>query len=185
MNRTLTTIALAVAFIASVAAANWAVTAIPPASLGWGIAIPGGVWFVAVTLTIRDLLHHLIGARWTAGLVVAGTVISWPLAGDNVAAAATIAFLASGLLDQLFYALTLRLNKPRWVAIAQSNAVGLVADSLIFVTLAQDTLRMWGFEPWKLIVGQIIGKAAVTAVAVWVIKRRDARHQPTPAVVAA
>ena len=177
------TLTLAAAYIATIAAANWAVGVIPPLPLALGIAIPGGVWFVAITLTLRDVLHHQLGGWKTAGLVLVGAAVSWPLSGD-VALAAAIAFVASGLLDQLFYWLTLKLNKPRWVAVARSNAIGLVADSIVFVTLAQDTLRMWGIDPWKLIVGQIIGKAVITAVVVWAIKRRDERVQlqPEPAV---
>lgn len=175
MTRIRATALWAAAYIGSIAAAGWAVTAIPALPLGSGVFIPAGVWFIAVTLTIRDLLHDRIGAWRTGVLIVIGGLITWPLAGPGLAAASFFANVTAELLDLCVYA-PLKKRGKRWVAIALSNTVGLVADSIVFIYLAQDVFRSYGLDPGKLLIGQIIGKAAVTAVAVVVIRRRDARH---------
>ncbi|MCG5460828.1 hypothetical protein MED01_004254 [Micromonospora sp. MED01] len=183
------TATLATAYIATIVAANWAVTHITALPLGYGVVIPAGVWFVAITLTIRDQLHDRLGYWLTGGLVVVGALLSWPLSSPGVARAAVFAFIASQLLvDQSLYAwLRKRFPDARWVAIAGSNGGGIIADSIVFIYFAQEALRQFGLDPSKALVGQIIGKLAVTLVVAYIIKRRDARRpalQPATAVAA-
>jgi uncharacterized PurR-regulated membrane protein YhhQ (DUF165 family) len=82
-----------------------------------------------------------------------------------------VAFLLSELAD---YAVYTPLREKNWLsAVALSNTVGLVVDSVIFLSLAFGSLE---FLP-----GQVVGKAWMTGAAVvllwmvrsWVFKRRS------------
>lgn len=182
----LPTITLLAAYIAVVVAANWAVAAFSPLPLGPWILIPHGVWFVALELTIRDYLHDRVGGWWAVPAVVLGALLSLPLAGANVAGAATAAFLASPLVDGAVYALV-RKRVPHWAAILLSNAVGLVVDTVVFIGLAAPFFRSIGLNPLPVFVGQLVGKGAVTLVVVGVVwyveRRRRAAAPPDLAVL--
>jgi uncharacterized PurR-regulated membrane protein YhhQ (DUF165 family) len=83
--------------------------------------------------------------------------------------ASGVAFLLSELAD---YAVYTPLRERNWLgAVALSNTVGLVLDSVIFLSLAFGSLT---FLP-----GQIVGKAWMTAAAVvvlWLVRNRFLRR---------
>lgn len=161
------TAALAAAYIATIVAANWAVTTYGAIPVGLGLLAPAGVLFAGLAFTLRDLLHEAAGWAWTMAAIVVGTAVSVAVAGPGLALAAGAAFLASELADLAVYT---PLRRRRWLlAVAASNAVGLVVDSALFLTLAFGSLT---YLP-----GQIVGKTWMTLAALIVLTAIRARRR--------
>lgn len=166
MNKTTAT--LAGLYLASVAAAAYAITHVgaqpfpggPHTLPVWpGIAAPSGVYVVGLTLVIRDLLQHRITKSTMLGLIVAGAVLS-AIFSPAVAVASFLAFAVSEAVDYGVYSLT----EPRYGQIAGvlcSNAVSIVVDSVIFLAVAFGSLAY--------VEGQVIGKAWATLAALVVL----------------
>lgn len=156
---------LALAYVGTIVAATWAVATFGPIPVGFGLVAPAGVLFAGLAFTLRDLLHDAAGWRWTVAAIFAGTVASYAISGP-LALAAGAAFLISELADLAVYA---PLRKRQWIAaVTLSNTVGLVLDSVIFLSLAFGSLA---FLP-----GQIWGKSAVTLATVLVLTVVRARR---------
>lgn len=173
---TKTTAALLVAYLGSIVAAAYAVTHIgtqyvpagPYVVPVWpGIEAPSGVYLVGLTLVLRDLLQRHVSKPVMFALIVVGAGLS-ALISPAVALASGLAFLVSETLDFGVFSLV----EPRWglvPGVVASNAVSIVADSLVFLAVAFGSLAF--------IEGQIIGKAIATLVAVAVLllmRRREA-----------
>jgi uncharacterized PurR-regulated membrane protein YhhQ (DUF165 family) len=160
------TIALAAAYIATIVAANWAVTTYGVIPVGLGLLAPAGVLFAGLAFTLRDLLHEAAGWAWTVAAIVVGTAVSVAVAGPGLALAAGAAFLASELADLAAYA---PLRRRRWLtAVAASNVVGLAVDSALFLWLAFGSLAFF----W----GQVVGKTWMTLAALLVLAAIRARR---------
>ncbi|WP_436499517.1 VUT family protein [Actinokineospora sp. HUAS TT18] len=144
-------VATMVGYLLSVVAANVASVHYPPLALA-GLLVPAGTLFAGASLTARDLLHDALGPRGVAAGIAAGAALSAALATPRIAIASVVAFTVSELLDALVYARLRR--RSQLGAVAASNAVGLVVDSILFVPLA--------FGSAAAIPGQIVGKAAAT-----------------------
>jgi hypothetical protein len=156
MNRLLIRLALGAGYLGTIVAANWAVARFGTVAVGLGLVAPAGVYFAGLAFTLRDLLHELVGWRAVFAVIAAGAALSFWVATPSLALASAAAFGLSELADLLVYA---PLRQRRWlVAVALSNVVGLLADSVLFLTLAFGSLT---FLP-----GQVIGKAWMTALAV-------------------
>lgn len=161
-----------VAYIATIFAANWAITTFGLVPVGFGLLAPAGVYFAGLAFTFRDLTQDSLGRRWTYGAILIGAGLSGFLSGP-LALASGVAFLVSETLDLLVYT---PLRARRWLtAVAASNVVGLAVDSALFLWLA--------FGSLDFLLGQIVGKAWVTALAVFVLwgwralsERRDYAH---------
>ena len=151
---------------ANVAIARWGIVPV-----GFGLMAPAGVYFAGLAFTLRDLTHDMLGRRAVLAAVLAGTILSYAIA-PVFAIASAVAFLVSELCDFAVYA---PLRRRHWLgAVALSNTVGLVADSLLFLWLAFGSLAY--------IEGQLVGKVWMTALAVvllWGLRdlslRRSAR----------
>lgn len=160
-----------VAYALVILAANWAIGALGPVPVGFGLVAPAGVYFAGLAVTLRDLVQESLGRRWTVAAIVAGAVLS-ALLSPQLALASGAAFLLSELAD---FAVYTPLRDRSWLgAVAASNVVGLVVDSALFLWLAFGDLA---FLP-----GQIVGKAWVTVLAVAVLalwRRRPARAAST------
>lgn len=158
-----------VLFIATIFLANWAIVTYGLVPVGPGLIAPAGVYFAGLAFTFRDLAQDRLGRGWIVAAIVAGAVLSG-LVSEKFALASGIAFLISELLDFAVYS---PLRQRNWLgAVAASNMVGLVADSVIFLWLAFDSLQ---YLP-----GQVVGKTWMTLLAVavlWLLRRRLA---PTP-----
>ena len=157
--------ALAAAYIGSILAATWAVDAIGVVPVGFGFMAPAAVYFVGLTLVLRDLLQRRVGKPATFALIGVGAALS-ALISPALALASGLAFLVSESVDFGVFTLAERFGFLR--AVVASNAVALVVDSLIFLSLAFGSLA---FLP-----GQIIGKAVATLVAVlvlWAVRSRQ------------
>lgn len=151
-------------FIATVVAANWAITTFGLVPVGFGLIAPAGVYFAGLAFTLRDLVQDQLGRGWVVGCIVAGALLS-ALLSPKFALASGIAFLLSELAD---FAVYTPLRERHWLgAVAASNVVGLVVDSAVFLLLA--------FGSLVYLPGQLVGKAWVTLLAVallWAWRRR-------------
>lgn len=163
---------LAVAYIVSVVAGVWAVgdpkdpTLVPVAP---GMMAPVAVYFVGLTLVIRDLLHRRLSGQARKpvlfALIATGATIS-AVFSPAIAVASAAAFALSETVDYIVFALTERFGFLR--AVVTSNAVSLIVDSVVFLSIAFE--GGLAFLP-----GQILGKALATLAAVlvlWVIRSR-------------
>lgn len=146
------------AYIATIFAANWAIGAFGVVSVGFGLMAPAAVYFVGLAFTFRDLAHESLGRRPVIAAILVGAALS-AFVSQSLALASGVAFLVSELADLSVYE---PLRKRGWVlAVAASNAVGLVIDSAIFLGIA--------FGSYEFLVGQIVGKAWMTVLAVVVL----------------
>lgn len=164
--RTLTAVGLTTAYIATIPAANWAVAHYGAVPVGFGLAAPAGVYAVGVALVLRDLAREAAGRAAVVAAIAVGALLSWLLASPALALASAAAFAVSETLDFAVYE-PLR-KRGLATAVLASNAVGLAADSLIFLWLAFHSLQ---FLP-----GQLLGKAWMTLAAVAVIAAIQARR---------
>lgn len=156
---TLTGAGFLAAYIATIPAANLAVTHFGAVPVGFGYGAPAGVYFVGLALVLRDLAREAAGRAAVLAAIVVGAVLSWWLADPALAVASAAAFLVAETMDFAVYEPLRR--RGLLVAMLASNAVGLLADSLIFLRLAFGSLE---FLP-----GQVLGKAWMTLAAVAVI----------------
>jgi uncharacterized PurR-regulated membrane protein YhhQ (DUF165 family) len=145
-----------------------AITYIGLVPVGFGLLAPAGVYFVGVSFTARDIVQDQLGRRMTILAIVIGAALS-ALLSPSLALASGTAFLVSESLDMLVYT---PLRHRHWLgAVALSNTVGLIADSIIFLQLA--------FNSQEFFLGQVVGKAWMTAVfviAVWAFRRYRGRR---------
>ena len=155
-----------VGFIATIFAANWLIEHVGIVSVGFGLMAPAGVYMVGLAFTLRDILQRTLGAKWAIAAIVIGAALSY-LVSPAFALASGAAFLLSELADLAVYT---PLQKRSWLgAVALSNTVGLVVDSMLFLAIA--------FGSQEFLAGQVVGKAWMTALAVacLVTVRRVAR----------
>ncbi|GAA0957236.1 VUT family protein [Streptomyces rhizosphaericus] len=157
-------IATLVAYIATVPAANLAVTHFGAIPVGFGRAAPAGVYMVGLALVLRDLARESAGRGAVLAAIAVGTILSYFLADPALAAASAVAFALAETMDFAVYE-PLR-KRGLLIAMLASNAVGLLADSLLFLKLA--------FGSFAYLPGQILGKAwmTVAALAVLALLRR-------------
>ena len=148
------------AFVATVAGANWALANFGIVNIGLGLTAPAGVYFAGIAFTLRDLLHERGGRVWILSAILTGAALSGLLEdAQRFALASGTAFLISELADWTVYS---PLRRRGWIlAVSSSNIVGLLVDSVLFLSLAFGSLQF--------IQGQIIGKAYMTLLAIVVM----------------
>lgn len=154
--RLITATGLLAAYIATIPAANLAVQHFGAVPVGFGLVAPAGVYAVGVALVLRDLAREAAGRAAVVAAIAAGAVLSWLLATPALALASAAAFAVSESLDFAVYE-PLR-KRGLIAAMAASNAVGLAADSLVFLWLAFGSLTYLS--------GQLVGKAWMTLAAI-------------------
>jgi len=146
----------AAAYLSTIAAANWAINQYGAVPVGFGLIAPAGVFFAGLAFTLRDLLHETGGRTWVLAAIAAGAALSFAVANPTIAIASGAAFAVSELADWAIYE---PLRRRRWLlAVAASNTVGIIVDSLLFLTIAFGSLA---FLP-----GQLVGKTWMTLLAV-------------------
>lgn len=176
-----------VGFIGSIWIANWLVThwgtvrfgdgpwLIPvwPGSLtptGNPIYAPSGVLAIGVGFTLRDLVQRRLGIKIAVLAIVAGALLSATL-DPSLALATGVAFLLAETFDLVVYT---PLQRRHLIgAVVASNLVGIVVDSIVFLTIA--------FGSLSLLQGQVIGKAWMTLLAipvVYAIREWDRKRVP-------
>jgi queuosine precursor transporter len=176
--------AVLLGYVATIFAANWFVAHIGAQTtpdgphtipVGFGFRAPSGVLWVGLAFTLRDLVQTWLGRSWVVMAIIAGALLSY-LVAPAFAAASGVAFLVSEGLDFAVY--TPLAERGRWLlAVAASNTVGTVVDSLLFLVIAFGSIQ---FRQ-----GQVIGKLWMTLAALvvlWPLRQR--RAYPTPRTAA-
>jgi uncharacterized PurR-regulated membrane protein YhhQ (DUF165 family) len=158
-RRTATAAMTLAAYIATIPASNLLVERVGEVSVGLGYMAPAGVYTVGLALVLRDLAREAAGRAAVLAAIAVGAVLSWLLATPALAVASAAAFAVAELMDFTVYEPLRR--RGLITAMLASNAVGLLADSLIFLSLA--------FGSFAFLPGQILGKAWMTLAAVAVI----------------
>jgi uncharacterized PurR-regulated membrane protein YhhQ (DUF165 family) len=156
------------AYIATIPAANLLIEHVGQLPVGFGYLAPAGVYLAGLALVLRDVAREAASRAAVVAAIVVGAALSWWLADPALAVASAVAFAVAESLDYAVYEPLRQRGMP--VAMLASNAVGLLADSLIFLWLAFGSLA---YLP-----GQLLGKAWMTLAAVAVIaviQRRRAR----------
>lgn len=160
-------------FVGTVLLANWLIQnvgyycypcVIP---IGFGLYAPSGVLAIGLGFTLRDLVQNNLGLKWTILGIIFGAILSAYL-NPYLALASCVAFLFSEGLDLLVY--TPLRNKNLIGAVFASNVVGIIADSLIFLYIAQISMQ---YLP-----GQIVGKMWMTILilpVIWYINKKRTR----------
>jgi len=177
-------------FIASIWFANWLIThwgtvkypdspwLIPVWPAGWTMSgqtiyAPSGVLAIGAAFTLRDMVQRRLGVEWTIVAILIGAALSALLAPSLALASGTAVLLAEGL-DLFVYTPLQRRNLV--VAVVASNTVGVIVDSVVFLSLAFGSLH--------LLEGQIIGKLWMTVLAmpiVLALRSWDRRRGMMPA----
>jgi uncharacterized PurR-regulated membrane protein YhhQ (DUF165 family) len=167
------------AFLACIPLANWMIFHVgtvcaPPdpclLPVAPGLMAPSGVAAIGFALVLRDIVQRCLGIAWGLGAVFAGTLGSLVLADPRVVAASALAFLFSELADFAVYTPLQRRSLVR--AVLASSAVGLVVDSMVFLSVA--------FGSFDFLAGQIVGKAWAVLVSIPLV-RLARRLAPAPA----
>jgi uncharacterized PurR-regulated membrane protein YhhQ (DUF165 family) len=174
-------IALIVAFVATIPAANWLIgnvgtVCIPNGPclipVGFGLMAPSGVLLIGLALVLRDAVHRQLGVAWSFGAIAVGGTVSFFVSPPALAVASAAAFLLSETLDLMVYA---PLAKRRLaLAVLASGVIGAFADSALFLWLA--------FGRTDFLSGQLLGKlyASVVAFGLIAIMRAGATLAPAP-----
>lgn len=148
MIRRLAALAAALAFITLVVASNW-LTAEYGLVAGW---VTAGTFTAGLVLAARDAVRETAGVWAALGCVAAGAGLSVVMSSPALALASGIAFALSEIADTTVHE-PLR-SRGRMRALAWSNLVGSVVDSLLFLAIA-------GFPIWPAVAGQVAVKWAM------------------------
>lgn len=166
-------LAAAVAYLSCIVVANWLVNTYGVVPVGFGLSAPAGVYAVGVAFTLRDITQRLLGLPATLVAIVIGIGLSCAVS-PRLALASGVAFGVSELVDLSIYT---PLNRDRFVlAVVASNVVGAAVDSILFLWIAFGSLGFFR--------GQMVGKLAMTALAVpivWRVRRALPVHAVHPA----
>jgi queuosine precursor transporter len=151
-------VAAAVAFVATVFAANWAINRFGIVSVGFGLHAPAAVYFAGLAFSLRDFVQRTLNKTVVVVAIVVGAICS-AFVSPHLAFASGTAFLVSELCDFAVYTPLAR-RRPISAVVA-SNTVGAVVDSLIFLSMAFGSLALF----W----GQVVGKSWVTLATVAIL----------------
>ena len=148
----------ALAFVATVVAANYVTTNYGMVPIGFGLMATAGTYLAGLAFVLRDAVHDTIGRRWSVLLVLAGAAVSYAISDPFIALASGLAFLVSEMVDLGVY---LPLRKRGYIRAAiASNMAGAVVDTFLFLYVA-------GFGVTaQSVTGQIVGKAVATVLVV-------------------
>jgi len=142
MKRTALAAASSAAFIGLVVASNW-LTARYGLIAGF---VTAGTFTAGLVLAARDAVREAAGVWASLGCVAVGAALSAFMSTPALALASGVAFALSEVADTLVYEPLRRRSRTR--ALAWSNLVGSVVDSLLFLTIA-------GFPVWPAVLGQV------------------------------
>lgn len=157
MNRLLAPV-VAVALLGSVLLANLLTTYYGLVPAGFGLMVTAGTYAAGLSLGLRDALHTTGGVRWVLAAIAGGIVLSALLGDGRIALASAVAFGVAEMADLAVYT---PLRRRNWrVAVAASNAVGALVDTLLFLSIAGFPITA------ELVGGQLLVKAVwCTALA--------------------
>jgi uncharacterized PurR-regulated membrane protein YhhQ (DUF165 family) len=124
----------AAALLATVVLANITTSRFGLIPAGFGLLVPAGTYAAGAALAVRDWLDRVGGLRWVLPTLTAGCVLSAVLATPALAVASAAAFALSELADLAGWRALRR--RSLVAAVAVSNAVGAVVDTLVFLPLS-------------------------------------------------
>jgi len=133
-----------------------------------GMSAPSGVLAIGAALVLRDLVQRRLGVKWAVGAILVGALLSGLVAAPALVLASTVAFLLSETADLAVF--TPLQRRGLVLAVVASGVVGIVVDSLLFLSLA--------FGNLDFLSGQVIGKAWALLAAlplVYLLRLRDRR----------
>lgn len=150
----------ALGLLVCVIAANFVTTRYGLVPVGFGLMATAGTYLAGLTFVLRDLLQDALGNKWVLGLIAVGAALSFLLADPFIAAASAVAFLLAEVTD---FAVYTPLRKRGYIrAAVASNVVGAFIDTVAFLSIA-------GFAIKDALPGQMVGKLAMTALAVLLV----------------
>ncbi len=114
--------------------------------------VMAGTFTAGMSLAARDVVRETAGLWAAVGCVVIGASLSFVLSGPALAVASGSAFLLAELADTAVYEPLRRAGRLRAVAVSQ--VVGAVVDSVVFLWLA-------GFPLWPAAGTQTVVKTVV------------------------
>lgn len=137
----------AVLYILTIPAANMVLHRYGVVRVGFGKVAPAAVFLAGPALVLRDLVQWALGRKEALVALALGVALSFALADPGVALASAVAFGVSEIADMGVFSKF----SPKWVrAVFLGGVVGLVLDSLLFLSIAFGSLDFFG--------GQVIGK---------------------------
>ncbi len=170
-------------FAASIPLANWMIGNLgtfcvpdgPCVIPVWpGVSAPSGVLAVGAALVLRDLVQRRLGVKWALAAIVVGAALSGLVAAPALVVASIAAFALSETADLAVF--TPLQRRGLVLAVAASGVVGILVDSVLFLSLAFGSLDFF----W----GQVIGKGWSLLAALPLIhlfRLRDRRLGLAPA----
>jgi hypothetical protein len=150
--------AVALTLLGSVLLANLVTTYYGLVPAGFGLMVTAGTYAAGLSLGLRDALQTTGGIRWVLAAIAGGIILSALLGNGRIAFASAIAFGVAEMADLAVYT---PLRRRNWrTAVAASNAVGAVIDTLLFLSIAGFPITA------ELVGGQLLVKAVwMTALA--------------------
>lgn len=149
--------------LGSIILANWVTTDYGFIPVGFGFEATAGTIFAGFALAARDAIQDTWGRRAVLVVILIGTALSFALSAPAIAVASAVAFLLAELLNFAVYTPIrerAKFGDKRWgVAVAASNAVGAVTDTVVFLGIAFGAAAIMPALP-----GQLVGKTYATVV---------------------
>jgi len=135
-----------------------------------GLMAPSGVLMIGAALVLRDIVQRTLGIPWALAAIAIGAFLSLAIAPPALVLASGAAFLISELADFAVY--TPLQRRRLLLAVIASSLVGLVVDSVVFLSLA--------FGSLDYLAGQVVGKTWAVLIAFPLVRLvRRVTPQPT------
>jgi hypothetical protein len=167
MDRAATAAAVA-AYVGSIAAANWMTSTWGLVPIGFGLAVTAGTFAAGAALVLRDWVDRQAGRIGVLLAILAGTALTYLLAGPALALASGTAFIVSEMVDWGVFARVKR--KSLAGAVLLSSVVAAPVDTVLFLWIA-------GFPvTWQAVLGQFLVKTAMAGIAAAAITAAGERH---------
>lgn len=152
----------ATTYIASITLANYLTAHYGFIPVGFGLTATAGTIAAGLTLGLRDITQDAWGRLGTITLILAGAALSAAVATPALALASGAAFLLSETADMAIYTplrARAETGDAKWAsAVAASNTIGALIDTILFLALAFGTAAI---TPTA-VAGQLLGKTWAT-----------------------
>jgi queuosine precursor transporter len=146
-------------YVATIFAANWAITTFGVVPVGFGLYAPAGVYFAGFAFTFRNAVQQTLGRRWGYIAIVIGALLSVGISAHAELGGPLPLYLASGIAFALSETADMLVwsNLPQdwWIRrMGIADLASQIVDSLLFLALAFGSVELW--------LGQTVGKAWCT-----------------------
>ncbi|MFL4491799.1 VUT family protein [Streptomyces sp. VTCC 41912] len=153
-------------YMTTIPAANWALHRYGIVSVGFGFKAPAAVFLAGPALILRDLVQWTLGRRAALIALTFGVILSFAAADPGFALASAVAFGVSEAADMAVFSQL----SPRWVrAVFAGGVIGILLDSLLFLSIAFGSLDFLGGQLVGKIYGVLLGSLTVA------LRRRASR----------